>query len=494
MQNLHDDNHLDNLSRDAAEHFELDGDLHSWQKLHPKLDTALPEKKERKRRFLIIFLMSLLVGGGLVFSGIFNNKPPIASEKNTGNAQDQKADKTNQPGDQTTTKEQSTKPGDNSTNNNTANDKSVTQEPATGSETAKTDNTTQGPVSKQQPALQDNNSRPQTNTSSISNNTTRRHTTRNNTSSVRQNQLPRNNGSIIPGDKNKNAITSQSGSNKPISNNSSISSNTSIPDATTNGKDKITEDKLLERSEPALAGSGNGIDVQSKINKPKKDQLWSTESTLSPSVVAKNNKQPRNRWEFGLTYAPDISTVKFSHTQSPGHNLGITIGYNFTKRLSLQTAFIYTTKNYKMNGSEYNPPKGYWTDYIKLETVSGECNMWDIPINLRYNIAPRKKSNFFVSSGLSSYLMQEEDYNFFYYYNGNPVNRYRSMDTTRRHWMSVLNISVGYERQIGKSFSWQVEPFFKQPLTGVGFGSMKLNSTGIYFSLKYKPHWGRTSP
>ena len=156
----------------------------------------------------------------------------------------------------------------------------------------------------------------------------------------------------------------------------------------------------------------------------------------------------------------------------------------FSLRIS---AAIETTKNYKMNGSDYHPPKGYWTDYYKIETVAGECNMWDIPLNLRYNIAPRKKSNFFVSTGLSSYLMQEEDYDFFYYYNGNPTTRYRSMDTTRKYWMSILNISAGYERQIGKTFSLQVEPFFKQPLTGIGFGNMKLNSTGVYFTLKYKP-------
>ena len=489
MQNLHDDNHLDNLSRQAAEHFEPDGDLHSWHQLKPKLDSALPEKKERKRRFLFILLMFLLVGGGLVFSGILSNEQPIANADNTGKAQNQNADKSNQPGDQTANKEQSTTPGNNGTNNNTATDKSATWETTASSETAKADNTTQGEVNKQQPTLQGNNSRPQSNPTSISNNTTSRNTTRNN-NSVRQNQLPRNNAAVILVDDN-NVINSQNKSGKPVKN-SSIPNNTAMTDAT-NGVDKIAEDKLQERSEPTLDSKTNYIDVQANINKPDV-YPWSTQSTLSPSVVAKKTKQPLNRWEFGLTYAPDISTVKFSHTQPPGHNLGITIGYNFSKRLSLQTALIYTTKNYKMNGSEYNPPKGYWTDYVKLETVSGECSMWDIPLNLRYNIAPRKKSNFFVSSGLSSYLMKNEDYNFFYYYNGNPVNRYRSMDTTRMHWMSVLNISAGYERQIGKAFSLQVEPFFKQPLTGLGFGSMKLNSTGIYFTLKYKPLSGRMSP
>ena len=120
--------------------------------------------------------------------------------------------------------------------------------------------------------------------------------------------------------------------------------------------------------------------------------------------------------------------------------------------------------------------------------------MWDIPVNVRYNIAPRKSSNFFASAGLSSYLMKEEDYNYFYYYNGNPVNRFRSYYTDDKQWFSVLNLSVGYERKISKTLSLQAEPFFKQPLKGIGFGSVKLNTTGFFISAKYRPLTNKPAP
>jgi hypothetical protein len=32
-----------------------------------------------------------------------------------------------------------------------------------------------------------------------------------------------------------------------------------------------------------------------------------------------------------------------------------------------------------------------------------------------------------------------------------------------------------------------VEPFFKESLTGVGFGKIDLNSMGVYFSVRYNP-------
>jgi hypothetical protein len=61
------------------------------------------------------------------------------------------------------------------------------------------------------------------------------------------------------------------------------------------------------------------------------------------------------------------------------------------------------------------------------------------------------------------------------------------METDGKNWFSVLNLSVGYERQVSRNFSVQAEPFFKQPLSGVGFGKVKLNTTGIFLSVKYKP-------
>jgi hypothetical protein len=87
--------------------------------------------------------------------------------------------------------------------------------------------------------------------------------------------------------------------------------------------------------------------------------------------------------------------------------------------------------------------------------------------------------------------MQKEDYDFFYYYNGAPVNRFRSLYSDNKHWFSVLNLSLGYEKQVGRNISLQAEPFFKQPLRGLGFGNVKLNTTGIYFSVKYKPLSGK---
>ena len=54
-----------------------------------------------------------------------------------------------------------------------------------------------------------------------------------------------------------------------------------------------------------------------------------------------------------------------------------------------------------------------------------------------------------------------------------------------RHLASTLNVSAGYERQLGGGFSLQIEPYLKLPLAGVGWGSVRLFSTGLHLSLGF---------
>ena len=99
----------------------------------------------------------------------------------------------------------------------------------------------------------------------------------------------------------------------------------------------------------------------------------------------------------------------------------------------------------------------------------------------------KKTSRIFVTTGLSSYLMMKENYSYNYYYNGMPVTRSRAYQTSDKYWLSVLNFSAGFEKILNKKFSVQLEPFFKQPLKGIGFGSISLNTAGLYISLRYHP-------
>jgi hypothetical protein len=89
---------------------------------------------------------------------------------------------------------------------------------------------------------------------------------------------------------------------------------------------------------------------------------------------------------------------------------------------------------------------------------------------------------------LSTFIMKKENYDYLYEYpNGTTYSRTKVIDNEYKHYFSVLTLSGGYQYKINKTFSLTAEPYIKFPLTGIGFGKVKLNSGGVLFSLGIKP-------
>ncbi|MCY7360289.1 MAG: hypothetical protein LH609_23105, partial [Rudanella sp.] len=153
---------------------------------------------------------------------------------------------------------------------------------------------------------------------------------------------------------------------------------------------------------------------------------------------------------------------------------------------------VQSKKIYTATPDQYAWPANWkWT--VKPIGVEAICDMLDIPINLRYDLAVRPMgkerlpARWFVSSGVTTYIMQKEQYDYVYENPQNPWIKVKSWATnTGRYNFSHLNLSMGYERPIGRRFAWQVEPFVKTPLKGVGFFKTNLLSTGAFLSLKYR--------
>ena len=139
-----------------------------------------------------------------------------------------------------------------------------------------------------------------------------------------------------------------------------------------------------------------------------------------------------------------------------------------------------------MAGNDFKAPTGSWVANYKLETVDGFCTMWEIPLLARYTFDTKTKNRAFISGVLSSYLMTRENYNYFYYFNGSPVRRNANYPDGKTHPFSILKLSAGWIRETHKSSSLVVEPFANLPLSGLGFGSAKLSSFGIYFSYQFR--------
>lgn len=228
--------------------------------------------------------------------------------------------------------------------------------------------------------------------------------------------------------------------------------------------------------------------------------LFTGREVTAPEILAKTERpastQPvpsQKGLSVRFVVSPDLSAIGLRNFQRPGTNVGLLLEYRLASRWSVQAGVLQSTKVYKALPSDYEWPKS-WNWKTMPESVNGRCNMLDIPINLRYDVALPPQSNglpssrWFVGGGVTTYIMKQEKYVYKY-----PATAYINPTTPRElnkrtgmYGFSHLNLSAGYERALSRRLSWQVEPFAKVPLKGVGFFKVNLLSTGAFFSLRYK--------
>ncbi len=231
----------------------------------------------------------------------------------------------------------------------------------------------------------------------------------------------------------------------------------------------------------------NFYDVDFLKNKDSKSLLTDIRTEL-PSYIDSlpRTVKPIKFSKFGIRLAlsPDFNSLENLGTSALGGTVGLLFEYKLNKKLILQTGITYSNKKYIGSFDDYHN----WTDWkayhpSKPTEVDGGCKVIDVPINLRLNLFQKPKQTWFVSSGVSSYWMLNENYTYLYAWS--PA---KSVDWNynSKYYFSVLNFSIGLDRQISKNFSLQIEPYLKTPLKSVGTGGVNLYSSGVLFSTKYE--------
>jgi hypothetical protein len=124
----------------------------------------------------------------------------------------------------------------------------------------------------------------------------------------------------------------------------------------------------------------------------------------------------------------------------------------------------------------------------KFQNYNANLIALDIPVNLKYQFSP-KKSDAYVSAGLSSGTFIDENYVYKYNYPSlfSPAVQ-QTLGTTAHNRFNnfyvakVVNVAFGVGRQIGRN-KIIIEPFLKYPLAGVGSQQLHFGTGGINFKL-----------
>ncbi len=203
-----------------------------------------------------------------------------------------------------------------------------------------------------------------------------------------------------------------------------------------------------------------------------------------PAPVKKRAKQ--SFFYFGIIGAPDFSMVKFQSIKAAGYTAGLLLGYSISPKMALETGIYFDSKKYYTEGEYFSSKNVPFLNYVNLVNVNGSCNMIEVPINLRYNIHSGAKNTWFATTGLSSYFMFKESYDYKYIYNGVDGENYYTYRKSSQNWFSIVNLSAGYEHNLGKIGNLRLEPYLRIPLSGMGTGSLPIMSAGLNVGITHR--------
>lgn len=212
-----------------------------------------------------------------------------------------------------------------------------------------------------------------------------------------------------------------------------------------------------------------------------------SESQNQPPITAQQTS-PTFAVRFG--YAPDLSTVGFKGFSKPGAAVSLLAEYQVIKRLYLQSGVIWSNKVYRGDSADYDIPKELHYYGPKAIGLAGVCKVFELPVNLRYDIFQGEKSRWYAGAGVSSYHMNAETYTYKFENDKDPriTAKYRGWrGSTGWWWLSHINASAGYEYRISKNLSLMAEPYVRLPLKGVGYGKVRLVTTGVWLSVRCTP-------
>jgi len=205
----------------------------------------------------------------------------------------------------------------------------------------------------------------------------------------------------------------------------------------------------------------------------------------------KKNDKPRipSRWSVALVVAPDFSTTGLGAEMSkPGTAFGGMIGYRLSRKFTIASGVIRSSKKYTGYGKDYTPPEGYWiarTNGVVPDEIYGSCTVVEVPVNVQFDLWHNPRSRLYIAGGVSSYFMRREAYAYSFDQPNDGADRYWSSSRPSTFAFKVGNLSAAYEIMLTKNFGVSVEPYFKIPFQGIGWANLSLYTTGAYINARY---------
>lgn len=206
--------------------------------------------------------------------------------------------------------------------------------------------------------------------------------------------------------------------------------------------------------------------------------------TSTGSQINKATQHTAYRPQYALSVfaAPDINGVGSFQQSKLGNNVGFQVSVGLTKKLTISTGATYSVKPYVSGFEDYHTAYQFQVDPT---SVTADCRMLDIPINIGYQIYNKHQNKISLGTGLSSYIMLHESYQFNY---ADPYTNEPSKFTVPNsgsYFFGILNLNATYDRQLNEKVGVSLTPYLKLPLTNIGYSQVRLQTTGVAVGLRW---------
>jgi len=205
-------------------------------------------------------------------------------------------------------------------------------------------------------------------------------------------------------------------------------------------------------------------------------------SNTANKKIIKNQPGFNPRMAITVLASSTLNGVGSFSQSKAGADAGLLFSIGVTKKFTLSTGAVYAKTPYLTDFYNYHTAYQFKTN---PESVNADCRILDIPLNIDYQLLSKSRNKLSVGSGLSSYIMLRENYHYNYTVPGTPGPTDFNVINKNQYFMGVLNLEATYQRQINSKLSLAVQPYLKMPLTDIGNGEVKLQSTGVAVGLSW---------
>ncbi len=260
--------------------------------------------------------------------------------------------------------------------------------------------------------------------------------------------------------------------------------------------DGVRRDTTGVKQLPGVQNRQTGDELLAFNNQPVFDNATITDQNIDTIDVApksnpkalqqhktniKTSFTQRPRYALTVLAASDLNGVNSLQDTKVGTNIGLLFSAGVFKKLTISTGAIYTSKPYMTGFDNYHTAYQFPTNPV---SVQASCRMLDIPLNIDYQLYAKHRNKFSVGTGISSYLMLHESYDF-NYAAGSSGPGYYNVPNPNKYFFSILNLQATYTRQVNSKFGVSVQPYLKLPLSNVGASQVRLQTTGVAVGLTW---------